>query len=47
MEDASNRAAEEVFGLNSTSGRSRGKAIAKATREYMKDDEQAYNEGTE
>jgi len=35
-----------VFGVQYTSGRSRGKAIAKATREYMIDDEQAHTEGT-
>lgn len=45
MEDASNRAAEQVFGINQYGGRARGKAVAKATREYMKDDEEAYNEG--
>lgn len=43
VEDASHRAAEQVFG-SSQHGRTRGKAIAKATREYMQDDEQAYNE---
>ncbi|KAL4235902.1 hypothetical protein ACF0H5_004292 [Mactra antiquata] len=44
VEDASNRAAEQVFGINQYGGRARGKAVAKATKEYMKDDEQAYNE---
>lgn len=45
VEDASNRAAEQVFGINQYGGRARGKAVAKATKEYMQVDEQAHNEG--
>lgn len=47
VEDASNRAAEQVFGINEYGGRARGKAVAKATKEYMKDDEEAYSEAQE
>ena len=47
MEAASNRAAQQVFGTNHSGGRAKGKAVVKATKEYMQDDEQAYSEGTD
>lgn len=45
MEEASNRAAEHVFGTNHSSGRARGRAAAQMTKDHVAENEQAYSEG--
>ncbi|XP_052805638.1 coiled-coil domain-containing protein 191-like [Mya arenaria] len=47
VEDASDRAAQHTFGVSASGGRNRGKAVARATKDFVKDDEQAYNEAQE
>ena len=45
VEEASNHAAEQVFGTSHTSGRARGRAAAQMTKDHVADNEQAYSEG--
>jgi len=45
VEEASNRAAQEVFGVNATTGRHKGRTAAKATRDFVEADDQAHSEG--
>ena len=45
VEEASNHAAEQVFGTNHSSGRARGRAATQMTREHVVDSEHAYTEG--
>ncbi|KAK3611353.1 hypothetical protein CHS0354_025881 [Potamilus streckersoni] len=47
VEDASNRAAEQVFGINHSNGRARGKALALATKEQLQEHDQVQTEAHE
>ncbi|KAL3887288.1 hypothetical protein ACJMK2_027231 [Sinanodonta woodiana] len=47
VEDASNRATEQVFGINHSGGRARGKALALATREQLQEHDQVQTEAHE